>query len=293
VRALITGARGFAGTWLARSLEAGGYEVTGLTGDVRDTQNVACAVSGSRPDAIFHLAAVASPAAARTDPAKAMDVATAGTLNVLEAARRHAPEARILIAGSSDEYGPAPGGTVLTEDSLCQPDGPYGAAKLAASELGMAFAGEHGLHVTVTRAWLHTGPGQDRRTTIGDLARHVAAAVRDPGREIIACTDLSQQYDITDVRDVVRAYRAAIALEPGTWNVCSGRVVTLRDILAVILRLAGRPNVPVRENACGERRDMPPGSAAKLRAAAGWQPQIPLEQTLGDLLACQEGKDRH
>jgi GDP-4-dehydro-6-deoxy-D-mannose reductase len=292
VRALITGARGFAGTWLARSLEADGYEVTGLTGDVRDTQNVACAVSGSRPDAIFHLAAVASPAAARDDPAKAIDVATAGTRNVLEAARRHVPEARILIAGSSDEYGPAPDGTVLTEDSLCCPDGPYGAAKLGASTYGLAWTVVYGLHVTVTRAWMHTGPGQARRTTIGDLARYVAAVAACGSRRTINCPDLSQRYDITDVRDVVAAYRLAITLEPGTWNVCSGTLVTLGDVLAVLLRLAGREDVPVRENR-GTRRDMPPGSAAKLRAATGWEPRIPLEQTLGDLLAYWAGKDRH
>jgi GDP-4-dehydro-6-deoxy-D-mannose reductase len=287
VRALITGARGFTGSHLSAVLAADGHEVTGLTGDVRTWGHVSCAVSGSRPEAIFHLAAVASPAAARTDPRRAMDVATTGTLNVLEAARRHAPDARILIAGSSDEYGPPPG-TVLTEDSPCRPDGPYGAAKLAASALGMAWAGAHGLHVTVTRAWMHSGPGQARMTVISGLARQAAS-----GQKVISCPDLSQRYDITDVRDVVRAYRAAVVLGgPGTWNVCSGRLVTLGDVLAILLRLAGREDATVQENR-GTRRDMAPGSAAKLRAATGWEPRIPLEQTLGDLLAWWRGKDRH
>jgi GDP-4-dehydro-6-deoxy-D-mannose reductase len=293
VRALITGARGFTGSHLSAALAADGYEVTGLTGDVRDSQNVDCAVSGTRPGLIFHLAAVASPAAARANPDRAMDVSYTGTLNVLEATYRHAPDARILIAGSSDEYGPALGGVVLTEDSPCRPDGPYGAAKLAASALGMAWAGPHGLHVTVTRAWMHTGPGQARRTTIGDLARYVAAVAACGSRRTINCPDLSQRYDITDVRDVVAAYRLAITLEPGTWNVCSGRLVPLAGVLAILLRLAGREGMPVREDRRGTRRDMPPGSSAKLRAAAGWEPQIPLEKTLGDLLAYWAGKDRH
>ena len=283
MRVLITGSDGFAGTHLTWSLEGDGHTVTGFTrrrgADVRDYLAVHDAVATTRPDLIFHLAAVSSPAEARQAPRRAVDTAVAGTLNVLDAARAVGCGTRILVAGSSDEYGP--GGAVLTEDSPCRPQGPYGAAKLAATGLAMAWAQAYGTQVVVTRAFMHTGPGHRSSNMVSGLARQVAAVERGTSAYVVH-GDLDAAVDLTDVWDVVQAYRLAIGLDSGIYNVCSGVQVALRDILGILTGMASRA-VPLKADPAPWHGQAPPATCGPL-AAAGWKPQIPLEETLASVL---------
>lgn len=295
MRVLITGAGGFAGKWLARSLLDDGHEVTGFDirsgRDVRDYEQVCIAIDEAEPDQIFHLAATASPAEALRDPRRATEIIAMGTLNVLEAVRVTGCDARILVAGTSDEYGyedrdPA---EVLTEETLCRPRGPYGAAKLAATAMTMGYVRSCGLRAVVTRAFMHTGPGRKAVSVTSLFARRIVAVERGEADHVVH-GDLDGLVDLTDVRDVVRGYRAAIGCAPGIYNVCQENLVSLREVMAVLTGLSTVPHVPLKEDpTLGTRRaadeaQIPRASSAKLRAATGWEPQVTLETMLAGLL---------
>jgi GDP-4-dehydro-6-deoxy-D-mannose reductase len=98
--------------------------------------------------------------------------------------------------------------------------------------------------------------------------------------------------DFTDVRDVVRAYRAAAVLPAGVYNVCSGRATSVRELVELLRRVS---HLPVRHEIDSERvraHDVPElrGSPERLRAACGWRPEIPLERTVADALEAWRGE---
>ena len=298
MRALITGSSGFAGTVLARSLEDDGHTVAGFDlrqgDDIRDYEQVLGAVSQFEPDLVFHLAAIAHPAEAKQDPRRAAEINVKGTANVLEAVRVTGSDARVLITGSSDEYGNdgREPGEVLTEESACHPTSPYGASKLAATSLGLAYAATFGLKVVAARAFMHAGPGKRGTTAVSAFARRIVEVERGHA-DHVAHGNLSPAFDITDVRDVTRAYRLAIGLTPGIYNVCRGENTTLRQVMKMLTRLSLPGEVPLKEDprfGGKPATEWPAGSAAKLRAACGWEPQIPLEDTLAGLLGYWRGQ---
>jgi GDP-4-dehydro-6-deoxy-D-mannose reductase len=293
MRALITGSSGFAGMVLAQSLTDSGHSVACFdlrTGDdIRDYEQVLGAVSQFEPDLVFHLAAIAHPAEAKQDPRRALGINVTGTANVLEAVRVTGSDARILITGSSDEYGNTgrEAGEVLTEESACRPSTPYGASKLAATSLGMAYAATFGLPVVACRAFMHAGPGKRGTTAVSAFARRIVEVERGHA-DHVTHGDLSPAFDITDVRDVTRAYQLAIGLPPGIYNVCRGETTTLRDVMSMLAGLSDADEVPLKEDPrLGGRPGAvyPAASAAKLKATCGWEPVIPLEDTLCGLLA--------
>lgn len=293
MRVLVTGPAGFAGSLLVPSLKLDGHEVRGFDlrhgRDVRDYEQVRTTVEAFEPDEIYHLAAAAWPGESLADPRRVVDVNVTGTLNVLEACRATGLRPRILLAGTSEEYGyegRAPG-AVLDEGTACFPTTPYGASKLAASALGLSYARRHGLHVVVTRAFNHSGWGRQACNAESAWARQITAAVRGDADHVVH-GDLSAVRDFTDVKDVVRAYRAVIGCEPGIYNVCSGRPVPMRAVMETLLRLAGLDAAVLKEDPALGRADrglFPATSHAKLTAACGWEPAIPLEETLGAVLA--------
>ena len=292
MRALVTGSTGFAGSALARSLIADGHSVAdfdlALGDDIRDYEQVRTAVAQAEPDLVFHLAAVAHPAEAKGDPRRALEVNVTGTMNVLEAVRVTGSDARVLVTGSSDEYGNEGRhrNEVLHEKSPCLPTTPYGASKLAATAMGMAYHSTFGLPVVACRAFMHVGPGKRGTTAVGAFARRLVALERGEADKIVH-GNLSPLYDITDVRDVVRAYRLAINCPPGIYNVCRGDLTSLRQVMDMLIGMSTADEGRLEEDPRFGGKPgalYPRGSAAKLHAACGWEPQIPLKDTLAGLL---------
>jgi GDP-4-dehydro-6-deoxy-D-mannose reductase len=250
--------------------------VTGVSrsagNDLLDAGAARDAVAAARPDVVYHLAARAHVGASWEDPAGFLADNVALALNVFEAVRSAAPGATVIAVGSGELYGP-PDELPVTEDAPLRPQSPYAVSKAAADLLAAMYADAHGLRVIRARAFNHAGPGQEPTYAIASFARQRAA-----GRRIVTGNPDTRR-DYTDVRDVVRAYRLlAERAEPGVYNVCSGRTASARELVQL---LGGEQVVDpslVREHEVAEIR----GSAERLRAATGWEPEIPLERTLAD-----------
>jgi GDP-4-dehydro-6-deoxy-D-mannose reductase len=281
---LVTGAGGFVGRHLVGRL---GGEARPLDVDVLDAEAVAAGVRAARPRAVVHLAAESSVGDSWRDTSRAWAVNVVGTANVLEAVRREQPEARVLFPSTGEIYGRA-ARIPTPEDEPAAPLSPYAASK-AAGELacGQAARGA-GLDVVVARAFNHEGPGRDERFAVGSWASQLARLEAEGGGALLV-GNLSTERDLTDVRDVCRAYELLLdpAVPAGTYNVASGRLVTMERIVELLVGLA---EVPVRVEQDPERlrpAEIPrlSGDPSRLRTATGWEPQIPLEQTLADTLA--------
>jgi GDP-4-dehydro-6-deoxy-D-mannose reductase len=175
----------------------------------------------------------------------------------------------------------------VDEDAPLRPQSPYAVSKAACDLLAAQHADAHGLRVVRTRAFNHAGPGQPDDYVLSTLARQVAEAeLAGDGEAVLRTGNVDSRRDFTDVRDVVRAYAAAVGLEPGVYNVCSGRSVAVLELIELLRGLA---RVEVRHELDPARlrpADVPEvrGSADRLRAATGWRPRIPLEQTVADAI---------
>ncbi|HYP48732.1 MAG TPA: GDP-mannose 4,6-dehydratase, partial [Thermoleophilaceae bacterium] len=249
-------------------------------------------VAELRPAAVFHLAALASVGRSWRDPAESLNQNIAMTLHLLEAVRCEAPEATTLVAGSGEVYG-KPERLPMDEDAPLRPQNPYAVSKAACDLLAGQYADAYGLPVLRTRAFNHAGPGQSEAYVIGTICRQVAEAeARGSEEAVLSMGNLDARRDFTDVRDVARAYVLSAGIEPGIYNICSGRSVSVRELVELA---AAAARVPVRVELDPERvraSDVPEvvGSAERLRAATGWEPRIPLERTVGDALDSWRGR---
>ena len=308
MRVLITGAGGFAGRHLCASWASDGAHVVGLGRrdlgaeelppglarylccDLGDESQATAAIVSERPDLVFHLAGQASVGDSWKDPAGTIRGNLGTTIHLLEALRRHAPAARVMIACSGEEYG-AHSDLPVNEVHPLRPRNPYAVSKAAADHAAGLYHDAHGMHIVRMRAFNHAGPGQSDSYVVSMLARQIAEGEVNAGDgesvEIVT-GGLDVRRDFTDVRDVVRAYRLALErAEPGAYNVCRGRSTSIRTVLAGLTELADVDVVTrtdpsqLREREVFEIR----GTHDKLTRACGWSPEIPLEQTLADTLA--------
>ncbi len=290
VRVLITGSRGFVGPWLIAHLEECGDEVLELpeATDIRDADGVRTAMAAAEPDAVCHLAAQSSVRQSWDDPAGTFAVNALGTVNVCNVASALDPSPRVLLLSSAEVYGRVgPEHLPVGEDHPFAPATPYAASKASAEMVGLQAWLGRGLEVIRTRPFNHTGPGQSESFVIPALAAQVAQASRgELGR--ITTGNLEVSRDITDVRDVVRAYRSLLVHgEPGeVYNVCRGEAFVLSELLRRLLEIAGT-EVPVWVDPSRARpADVPKqvGDPSRLRALTGWKPELSIDQTLSDVL---------
>ncbi|MGH2803372.1 MAG: GDP-mannose 4,6-dehydratase [Thermoleophilaceae bacterium] len=283
--AFVTGAAGFAGRHLLELLP-GAVAPSREELDLLDAKAVRRAVGEAAPDAVFHLAALASVGRSWEEPATTLSENVAMTANLLEAVRREAPGAAVVVVTSGEIYGP-PERLPLDEDAPLRPQNPYAVSKAACDLLAGQYADAFGMRVARMRPFNHAGPGQSDDYVMGTLTRQVAEAEAAGADEAVLRTgNPGSARDFTDVRDVVRAYVAAAELDGGTFNVAGGRSTTVRELIELV---RGAARLPVRHEVDQARvrdHDVPDvrGSAERLRAATGWEPQIPLERTVADAL---------
>jgi GDP-4-dehydro-6-deoxy-D-mannose reductase len=312
VRALITGVAGFAGSHLAEFLLAEtDLELWGvalehdpqivhllrlvqdrlhlLQGDLTDPNITQAIIAQAQPDYVFHLAGQSFVGESWDDPWATIEPNIRAQLNILLAAAALGLPARLLVVGSNEEYGTIqPEDLPVDEDTPLRPNSPYGVSKIAQDFLGLQYHFSHGLYTIRVRPFNHIGPRQREQFVVPSFAKQIAeieAGLRPP---VIRVGNLSAQRDFTDVRDIVRAYWLVLRHgEPGqVYNVGSGRAYSAQEILDSLLSLT---NVRIEVQVDPARlrpSDVPLTlcDAGKLRAACGWQPIVPLEQTLRDVL---------
>jgi GDP-4-dehydro-6-deoxy-D-mannose reductase len=293
VRALVTGAGGFVGVHLVRHLIESGDDVTQLERtvdgiDIADAPAITEAVLAAKPTAVYHLAGAADVGGSWETPHETFLANAVGTLNVLAACREAGAE-RILAVSSADVYGRVTEDELpLDEEQPLRPVSPYAASKVAADALAQQAWLGHRLPVMRVRAFNHLGPGQSDRFLVPALAARIARNERGGG-DAVPIGNMAPRRDVTDVRDVVRAYRLLIEHgEPGeVYNVCSGRAVAVKEIADLLLGMARRPMRLVSDPGLQRPVDIPVlvGDNTRLAHATGWTPTIPLEETLADVLA--------
>lgn len=304
-KALIIGGAGFVGKHLARHLhedlswqvavtklpfekpELPFAEVYDL--DILDSAAVEKLLSEVAPDYVFHLAAQSSAALSWKKPAMTVDINVKGAVNVLESIHHLARQPRILLIGSSEEYGKVDAAECpITETQEARPGNIYAATKVCQEMIGKLYAEAYGMDVMATRSFNHVGPGQAPIFVVADFCKQVAEIENGKGEAVLRVGNLAAKRDFTDVRDVVRAY--GLLVQKGQrgeiYNVGTGRALAIEEILQEILR---QSTAAIRVEKDPEKfrpLDAPLNVAdvTKLKRDTGWQPEIPLQQTLCDAL---------
>jgi GDP-4-dehydro-6-deoxy-D-mannose reductase len=305
VKALVSGITGFAGSHLAEYLLSCGDSVVGVSCSGQWPSDVPRSVSdqipvlrwdlarplpatvmdvltGFAPEAIYHLGAISVPGdCGDSQPsARALAVNVGGTRRMLRLAARLSGHPRLLLASSCYVYAPVDGERPrVSEQAPLDPAQAYGRTKLAAEREVLAAVKRGLVDAVVARAFQHTGPRQSPRMIVPDWARQFATGC-DPIRVVCLNTFL----DLSDVRDVVRAYRALVldGESGGVYNVGSGCCRRSGDLFDA-LRQQCDPNRDMVECAPG-RRQHPIADISLIRRDTGWLPEVPLADTLADTL---------
>lgn len=312
MKALITGITGFAGSHLADYLLAehpdvevfGIYrwrskmdniehlkegQVTLIEADLRDYTSMRRAVEKSQPDYIFHLAAQSFVPSSWIAPNDTFSINAQGQINLFEAVRELKLDPAIQLACSSEQYGLVhPEETPIKETNPLRPLSPYAVSKVAQDYLGYQYFQSYGIRAIRTRGFNHTGPRRGHVFVTSNFCRQVAAIEAGRQEPVIRVGNLDAIRDFTDVRDMVRAYWLAVTkAKPGeVYNIATGNGIHIRDLLQMIL---DRSKVEVKIEVDPDRLrpsdvEILIGDSSKFRADTGWEPQVPFEKTLNDLL---------
>ncbi len=309
MRVLITGITGFVGSHLAEYLLSKNYEVYGTYRwrsrmenilaikdklnlyecDLKDATAVYNLIKEIQPDMIFHLAAQSYVPMSWSCPSETIITNVVSQVNILEAVRNLKIDPLIHIAGSSEEYGLVYENEIpIKETNPLRPLSPYGVSKVAQDLLGYQYYKSYHLKIIRTRAFNHEGPRRGEVFVTSNFAKQIAEIEKGKREPIIYVGNLQAVRDFTDVRDVVKAYY--LALTKGkvgeVYNIASGKGYKIKEILDFYLEKS-RVEVEVRVD---EKRLRPSdvelliGDATKIKEECGWQPEIPIEKTLEDLL---------
>jgi GDP-4-dehydro-6-deoxy-D-mannose reductase len=309
MKALITGGAGFVGSHLAEYLADQGEEVIALIrpaeedstdlasipsrlrverADLRDADRLFQVLRDTKPQRLYHLAAMSSPSESFGDPSLTYDVNFGGTLNVLLALRRLEIDCRLLFVSSAEVYGPVKSEDLpLREEMPFRPSSPYAGSKAAAEVLTLQFFQNYGIPIVRVRPFNHTGPRQSPSFVCSSFARQIAeidAGLRDP---VVHVGNLKVSRDFSDVRDIVRGYYVLLEKgEPGeVYHLGSGRAVLIAEILQTLIRTSTR-HIEVNVDKSKVRATEAPaiwGDISKAASAVGWKPERSLESTLRDL----------
>ncbi len=305
MKVLIIGAAGFVGRYLVKQLENDygcsvivtkmeheSFQLPGVKTynlDVLDEEAVYSLLEEEKPDYIVHLAAQSSVAMAWKKPKLTIEVNIIGCVNVLDAVRRVGYSPRILLVGSGEEYGhTAAKKSPIAEGDVLAPGNIYAATKACQNMIGKIYADAYQMEVMMVRAFNHIGPGQTEQFVVSDFCKQVAEIEAGRKEPVMYVGNLSAKRDFTDVRDIVRAY--SLLLQKGvrgeTYNVGRGKAVAIRELLDTILSFASC-EIRVETDAAKLRPvDVPVIEAdiTKLTETTGWEPQIPLKDTLYQVL---------
>jgi GDP-4-dehydro-6-deoxy-D-mannose reductase len=303
-RVLITGGTGFVGTHLIQFLKSKASKMAVIASgdsrsrqkpepgveyyelDIRRADEVRSVVREVSPTQIYHLAGISAVDVSWNNPRLTFEVNVLGAYNLFDAAMSLATPPRILNVSTSQVYASSDG--ILTETSPVSPDNPYSASKAMAELLGVQYRKSAGGGIITARPFNHTGPGQSPNFVLPSIGKQFAEMEAGLCAPKLAVGNIDVKRDFTDVRDVVLAYSALLneGRTGEVYNVCSGSAVRLADLIRKFEAISG---LPIEINTDPERIrsnevSQIVGDSTKIRLETGWNPQIPLEKTIRDLL---------
>jgi GDP-4-dehydro-6-deoxy-D-mannose reductase len=305
LKTLITGITGMIGSHFAATIRKRGWELVGIARnsatsrlkaepeqhvkrvDILDRDALEAVFDDFRPELVIHMAAQAFNGLSWKTEESTHITNFQGTVNVLRACRKISPQAKVIVACSSAEYGDIkPEDCPLKEERLLRPITPYGVTKVADENLGYQYFANYGLRVFLPRLFIHVGTGHPPATAIQNFARQLALIKRGRLEPVVKVGNLETARDFIDVRDGVAAMM--IMLEkaaPGDpINICTGTAHKISAILEMLIDISGL-EIEVIEDASLLRPSDEPlllGDNSKL-SALGWKQQYTIEQTLEDV----------
>lgn len=307
MKAFITGISGFVGGYLAHTLLDEGIEVWGSKLphekvcssiaanaqvrdlDLRDTDEVKAVIHEAAPDLVFHLAAQSSVGVSWQNPALTIDVNITGGANLLEAVRTLSNRARVLLVGSSEEYGKVKKEDIpIKEDHRLDPQNPYAVSKVAQEMLGKLYANAYDMDIVMVRAFNHTGPGQTPTFVIPDFSRRIALIEAGKMEPVLKVGNLDAIRDFSHVEDIVRGYilLAKNGHRGEVYNIGSGVGHSIQKVLDRLLSMTDADIEIARDGARMRPSDNPVliCDNTRIRRDVGWEPQANLDDILGDVL---------
>lgn len=306
MKALITGINGFVGEYLSDFLISNQIDVYGTVlseevsienisdnkifkMDLLDKNEVNKIIAEIKPDYIFHLAGQSSVALSWKKPDLTINVNVIGTINLLEAVKLYSNKSRVLIIGSSDQYGIVnPEQCPISENTPMNPQSPYATSKKTQEEIAIQYFKAFKIDTIIVRAFNHIGPKQNKGFVIADFASQIAEIEKEKKAAIIKVGNLDAKRDFTDVRDVVRAYYFVMTNGKSgeIYNVGSGITYKIKEILDKLLSLAKVSIYIEKDNDKMRPSDVPliQCDNSKISTECGWTLQYQIDQTLIDTL---------
>ncbi|MDD5530269.1 MAG: GDP-mannose 4,6-dehydratase [bacterium] len=310
MKVLVTGVTGFVGSWLVDYLlTMPGIEVFGIKRwrsrteniehfenkitlyecNLKDSTSVRDTIELIKPERIFHLAAQSFVPSSWNAPSETLEGNILGELNIFEAVKKIGLDPLIHIVGSSEEYGLIyPNEIPVKETNLLRPLSPYAVSKVTQDMLAYQYFMSYKLRAIRTRAFNHTGPRRPPNFVCSEIAYQIVQIEKGTKPPVIYVGNTDSIRDFTDVRDIVKAYW--LALEKGipgdVYNICSGKGQKIKDVISTLIDISG-VKVEIQQDPARLRPSDVPiliGDATKFKKLTGWEPLIPFEQTLKDIL---------
>lgn len=317
MRALVTGAAGFVGSYLMEYLvDNTDWDIYGMLrwqdsvenleeiipmankaervrfvyADLRDTLSIRDMIRTIKPDYVFHLAAQSYPQTSFTAPLDTMDTNIQGTVRVLDAIKECVPEAKVHVCSSSEVYGRVPVKYIpITEDAPFHPASPYAISKIGTDLVGRFYAEAYGINAMITRMFTHTGPRRGDVFAESSFAKQIAMIEAELIPPVVKVGNLDSLRTLADVRDAVRAYHMLLTIKPiagEVYNIGGTHTCTVGYILNTLIKLTG---LDIDTEVDPERlrpldADLQVPDCTKFMKHTGWKPEISYEQTMIDLL---------
>ncbi len=298
MKALITGSEGFVGKSLKEELINNGYEVIGADIisnnpkekiDLLDSNEINDVINSCKPDAVFHLAGVSTIPQSWDNPQGTIALNTIAAVNIFEAVKNYSPNSRILVVGSSVQYGNlGERGRLVNEEEKTIPTNPYAVSKNAQEEMAKLYVKEYGMHICMTRSFNHAGAGQRESFALPSFAANIVR-IEKGLQKSIRVGNLNNRRDFTHVKDVAKAYR--LIVEKGKngeiYNVGSGVTYNIGDILQEMIDKSTCDIIVEHDDKARESKSEMPVLCCnneKLKRDTGWEPEYSMSEIIDEVL---------